>query len=81
MYIYICYQAATGTYLGLHHTVLGGARDTSLLPSPTANSRSQWALPDLNRELQISVGTAGLQPDARENVRYNARKYVRIDAR
>ena len=28
----------------------------------TASSRSQWALPDLNRELQISVGTAGPQP-------------------
>ena len=25
----------------------------------TASSRSQWALPDLNRELQIPVGTAG----------------------
>ena len=39
-----------------------------LLPSPPlppprpASSRSQWALPDLNRELQISVGTAGPQP-------------------
>ena len=30
----------------------------------TASSRSQWALPDLNRELQISVGTAGPQPRA-----------------
>ena len=30
----------------------------------TATSRSQWALPDLNRELQIPVGTAGPQrPD------------------
>ena len=30
----------------------------------TARSRSQWALPDLNRELQIAVGTAGPQrPD------------------
>ena len=28
----------------------------------TASSRSQWALPDLNRELQIPVGTAGPQP-------------------
>eukprot|EP00435_Cladocopium_sp_Y103_P000299 s5235_g1.t1 len=25
---------------------------------------SQWALPDFNRELQISVGTAGIQPRA-----------------
>ena len=28
----------------------------------TASSRSQWALPDLHRELQIAVGTAGPQP-------------------
>ena len=28
----------------------------------TATSRSQWALPDLNREFQIAVGTAGPQP-------------------
>ena len=28
----------------------------------TANSRSQWALPDLNRDFQIAVGTAGPQP-------------------
>eukprot|EP00435_Cladocopium_sp_Y103_P007032 s3442_g2.t1 len=27
-----------------------------------ATARSQWALPDLNRELQISVGNAGPQP-------------------
>ena len=27
----------------------------------TASSRSQWALPDLNRELQIPVGIAGPQ--------------------
>ena len=30
----------------------------------TATSRSQWALLNLNRELQISVGTAGPQPRA-----------------
>ena len=30
--------------------------------SSTASCRQQWALPDLNRELQISVGTAGPQP-------------------
>ena len=30
----------------------------------TATSRSQWALPDLNREIQIPVGTAGPQPRA-----------------
>ena len=28
----------------------------------TASARSQWALPDLHRELQIPVGTAGPQP-------------------
>ena len=28
----------------------------------TARSRSQWALPDLHRELQIAMGTAGPQP-------------------
>ena len=27
----------------------------------TASSRSQWALPDLNRDFQIAVGTAGPQ--------------------
>eukprot|EP00435_Cladocopium_sp_Y103_P056676 s118_g19.t1 len=36
-----------------------GQRRTS-----TASSRSQWAPPDLNRELQIPVGTAGPQPRA-----------------
>ena len=30
--------------------------------TPTANSRAQWALPDLNGEFQIAVGTAGPQP-------------------
>ena len=30
----------------------------------TASSASQWALPDLNYESRISVGTAGLQPRA-----------------
>ena len=33
--------------------------------SSTASSRSQWPLPDLNCEHQISVGTAGLQPSTR----------------
>ena len=28
----------------------------------SASSRSQWALPDFSRELQIAEGTAGLQP-------------------
>ena len=28
----------------------------------TASSRSQWALPDLNRDFQVAVGTAGPQP-------------------
>ena len=34
---------------------------SSTPPSTTTSSRSQWALPDLNRERQISVGTAGPQ--------------------
>ena len=33
-------------------------------PPPPSQSRSQWALPDLNREFQITVGTAGPQPRA-----------------
>ena len=28
----------------------------------TASSRSQWALPDLNRDFQVAMGTAGPQP-------------------
>ena len=32
------------------------------MPDGTASSRSYWALPDLNCELQISVDTAGPQP-------------------
>ena len=28
----------------------------------TSSSRSQWALPDLNRDFQVAVGTAGPQP-------------------
>ena len=28
----------------------------------TASARSQWALPDLNRDFQIAAGTAGPQP-------------------
>ena len=31
-------------------------------PQPRLPSRSQWALPDLNRDFQIAVGTAGPQP-------------------
>ena len=34
---------------------------SSPTPPSTTSSRSQWALPDLNRERQISVGTAGPQ--------------------
>ena len=36
---------------------------------PQLRAPGQWALPDFNRELQISVGTAGHQPDAGENAR------------
>ena len=50
---------------------LSGHRWTS-----TASSRSQWALPDLNRERPISVGTAGPQRRA-TNVRETATKTAR----
>ena len=50
---------------------VGTAGPPSRAPDPsghcrasTASSRSQWALPDLYRELQIAVGTAGPQPRA-----------------
>eukprot|EP00435_Cladocopium_sp_Y103_P031521 s1274_g8.t1 len=50
---------------------VGTAGLQSRLPDPSghcrpssASPRSQWALPDFNRELQIPVGTAGLQPRA-----------------
>eukprot|EP00435_Cladocopium_sp_Y103_P060571 s286_g22.t1 len=55
-------RAKTGsgkTFLGLQ----GRAPDVSRhCRTSSASSRSQWALPDLNRELQIPVGTAGPQP-------------------
>ena len=38
---------------------------SSSAPPSTTSSRSQWALPSLNRERQISVGTAGPQATAR----------------
>ena len=44
--------------------VTSSFRPSSPFFLPTANSRSQCALPDLNCELQISVGTAGPQPRA-----------------
>ena len=51
-------QIPVGT-AGPQPRVAGGHCRTS-----TATSRSQWALPGLNRELQIPVGTAGPQrPD------------------
>ena len=37
--------------------------------TPTASCRSQGALPDLNRELQIPVGTAGPQPRLPDRIR------------
>ena len=47
----------------------GHCRTSTGAPDPsghcrtsTASSRSQWALPDLNRDFQIAVGTAGPQP-------------------
>eukprot|EP00435_Cladocopium_sp_Y103_P024659 s1243_g6.t1 len=49
--------------------VAGAARCAAVLldlsghcRTSSASSRSQWALPDFIRELQIPVGTAGLQP-------------------
>ena len=67
-------------------------RVTSLLPSflpLTANSRSQRAPPDLNYELQMSVGTAGPQPRAPTEIwrlrlrsgNAHVRENVRIDAK
>ena len=51
----------------------------------TANCRSQWALPDLNRELQIPVGTDGPQPRAPDPSGHcrtsTARRYARWNAR
>ena len=46
------------------HPPLPPGSPDPLMRSRTSNasSRSQWALPDLNRELQIAVGTAGPQP-------------------
>ena len=38
---------------------------SSSTPPSATSSRSQWALPGLNRERQISVGTAGPQATAR----------------
>ena len=47
----------------------GGSRPRAPDPSghcrtSTASCRSQWALPDLNRDFQVAVGTAGPQPRA-----------------
>eukprot|EP00435_Cladocopium_sp_Y103_P035229 s184_g9.t1 len=47
----------------------------------SASSRSQWALPDLICQLQISVGTAGPEPPDRKNARKDARKNARKNAR
>ena len=45
----------------LHLVASSSFTSSSSTPPSTASSRSQWALPDLNRERQISVGTAGPQ--------------------
>ena len=42
----------------------------------TASSKSQWALPDLNCERQISVGTARYQLRV-QDVTYNVKRDVR----
>ena len=45
----------------LHLVASSSFTSSSSTPPSNASSRSQWALPDLNRERQISVGTAGPQ--------------------
>eukprot|EP00435_Cladocopium_sp_Y103_P045465 s1306_g13.t1 len=56
-------------YLEASVEAVGPAGLQSRLPDPSghcrtsiATARSQWALPDFNRDCQIPVGTAGLQP-------------------
>ena len=50
-------------YMILSHSSASSS-STSASTSSHASSRSKWAQPDLNRELQISVGAAGPQPRA-----------------
>ena len=45
---------------GLSCTTFGGLK--AYERTSTASASSQWALPDLNRDFQIAVGTAGPQP-------------------
>ena len=46
--------------------ILSELFSSSASASSSSQSRSQWALPDLNRELQIAVGTAGPPPRAQD---------------
>ena len=48
-------------------------RAPDLCRPATASSKSQWALPDLNCERQISAGTRSGSARARENARIDAR--------
>ena len=50
----------------------------------TASSRSQWALPDLNGQIQIRVGTAGpgqIRSEFMPHRMSNVRMYARLSAR
>eukprot|EP00435_Cladocopium_sp_Y103_P062580 s635_g24.t1 len=49
---------------GHYRTSTASSRSQWALPDLNREFRSQWALPDLNREFQIAVGTAGPQPRA-----------------
>ena len=44
--------------------IRAASSSSSSSASSTVSSKSQWGMPDLNRELQISVGIAGPQPRA-----------------
>ena len=60
---------------GKHQITMGTAgpqpRAPDLSRTSSAICRSQWALPDLNRELQILVGSAHVREDVRINARWN----------
>ena len=51
-------------FIWFYHIPPPPPSSTSASTSSHASSRSKWAQPDLNRELQISVGAAGPQPRA-----------------
>ena len=69
IYIYIslfptCQVGVSRFYQSEVHPASRRFLPSSTSAFSTVSSRSQWALPDLNRELQISVGTAGPQARA-----------------